>query len=143
MGDLLLREPSPARPILVHLGEHGNSDAHLKNFSLLYNQAWTERRLAPLYDVTSIPLTGYSTAMPFDIGYHRALDDIDERDITILASDLDIGLGAYDQVVKNVTTAFDSPSLGSLDKNTERMIGRILENASQRIEVLKMFLGSN
>ena len=45
--------------------------------------------------------------------------------------------------MKNVITALDSPSLGSLDKNTQHMIGRILENASQRIDVLKMFLGSN
>lgn len=43
----------------------GNTDAHLKNYSLLYNKEWTASSLSPLYDITCIPLTGYSQKMPF------------------------------------------------------------------------------
>lgn len=119
----------------------GNSDAHLKNFSLLFNQEWTARRLAPLYDVTCIPLTGYSTTMPFDLGEHRNIDDIDEKDIMTLASDLDVRLHSFDGAAKDIVSAFESPSLGMLDKDTEKMVDRILENSSKRIGVIKRFIG--
>lgn len=119
----------------------GNSDAHLKNFSLLYNAEWTQRRLSPLYDVTCIPLTGYSTAMPFDIGEHRDLDAIDERDIMMLAADLDVGLSAFDRFAKDLIATLEAPPLESLDQSAERMVDRILENSSIRIRVLKRFLG--
>ena len=119
----------------------GNSDAHLKNFSLLYNQAWTGRRLAPLYDVTCIPLTGYSTAMPFDIGDHRAIEDVDERDLMSLAADMDVSLNAFDRIVRDVADTLEAPSLGSLESSAESMVGRILENAKPRVRVLRGFLG--
>lgn len=120
----------------------GNSDAHLKNFSLLYNRKWTGRRLAPMYDVTCIPLTGYSTDMPFDIGDHRAIAAIDERDIMILAADMGVSLNAFDQAVREVVESLETPSLGALDSLVEGMVDRILENSSDRLRVLKSYLGS-
>ena len=119
----------------------GNSDAHFKNFSLLYNRAWTARRLAPLYDVTCIPLTGYSTAMPFDIGDHRALEDIDERDFTLLAADMDVSLGRFSEEVSRLVTTLEAPSLEYLDSRVENMVGRILENSAPRLKVVRDFLG--
>lgn len=119
----------------------GDSDAHLKNFSMLYDKDWRTQRLAPLYDVTCIPLTGYSTLMPFDIGNHRKLEDIDARDITMLASDLDVGLDAFDQAVGEVVDALRSPRLERLETHIETMVARTLENASPRLRVLEQFLG--
>ena len=119
----------------------GNTDAHLKNFSLLYNREWTARRLAPMYDVTCIPLTGYSTAMPFEIGGHREIEDIDTRDIAVLAADLDVGMDAFDTAVRTVVDTLEAPSLGSLDAPTEEAIDRILENSKHRLRVLRHFLG--
>lgn len=119
----------------------GNSDAHLKNFSLLYNHKWTGRKLAPLYDVTCIPLTGYSAAMPFDIGRHRALNEIDERDLVELADDLDTGLDSFSQIVQDVVTTLSSPTISPSDKNAEDMAAQILENSLPRIKVLEGLLG--
>ena len=119
----------------------GNTDAHLKNFSLLYNRKWTARRLAPMYDVTCIPLTGYSTAMPFEIGEHREIEDIDARDITILAADLDIGMDSFDAAVRTVIDTLEAPSIGSLDATTEETVARVLENSRPRLQVLRRFLG--
>lgn len=119
----------------------GNSDAHLKNFSLLYNQEWTGRRLAPLYDVTCIPLTGYSTDMPFDIGAHRRIDEIDARDITQVALDLDTGFSSLDDAISDMLAVLESPSLGDVDDEIQTMIERILENAKPRLNVLGRFLG--
>lgn len=126
---------------LVFCYAGGNSDAHFKNFSLLYNREWTARRLAPLYDVTCIPLTGYSTAMPFDVGEHRALGDIDERDITILAADLEVGLDDFDAAVRAVINTFETPSIENSPKHVSAMVDRILDNARPRVKVLKRFLG--
>ncbi len=119
----------------------GNSDAHLKNFSLLYNKEWTARNLAPLYDVTCIPLSGYSTAMPFDIGEHRALNEIDEADMVQLATDLSLGLSEFGNVVNDVLSSLETPKIEAPDRETDVMINRILENAKPRLNVLKKYLG--
>lgn len=119
----------------------GNTDAHLKNFSLLYNREWTARRLAPMYDITCIPLTGYSTALPFDIGNHRLIESIDAHDITILAADLDVGMSAFDAAVRTVVNVLEAPPDKLFDASTEEMTERILDNSRPRLQVLKQFLG--
>lgn len=119
----------------------GNSDAHLKNFSLLYDRGWTRRRLSPLYDVTCIPLTGYSTDMPFDVGDHRRIEDIDARDFTLLAIDLDIGMTAFADAVRSVVSALEAPSPKQLSQGSAKMIDRIMESSEKRLSILKQFLG--
>ena len=118
----------------------GNSDAHLKNSSLLYNVAWTGRRLAPMYDVTCIPLSGYSTRMPFVVGEHRQLNEIDERDILSIALSMDISVEAFCGKVREVTNGLEGQAK-SLDGETLKVAERILDNAAPRIKVLRMFLG--
>lgn len=123
----------------------GNSDAHLKNSSLLFNMQWTGKALAPMYDVTCIPLSGYSTKMAFDIGAHRNLSDIDERDIMSIALDMGVPLGSFDGAVSELVSAFESfdgsnGEAGS-DAATDTAVDRILENARPRVAVAKAFLG--
>lgn len=119
----------------------GNADAHLKNSSLLYNEAWTGRRLAPMYDVTCIPLSGYSTRMPFDIGSHRELAEIHARDITAIALSYDIPLSAFDQVVREVIAGLEAPSFVAEDEAVATMAEQVLANAAPRIAVLRVCLG--
>ena len=118
----------------------GNADAHLKNSSLLYDREWKKRRLAPMYDVTCIPLSGYSTQMPFDFGAHRAMDDIDERDIMSIALDADVSLAAFDHAIESIIKGFETPAVEGADEDTQRMLARIIENSAPRIEVLKRYL---
>ena len=118
----------------------GNADAHLKNSSLLYNGAWTGRRLAPMYDVTCIPLCGYSTRMPFDIGNHRELAEIDERDIMAIALSCDIPLSAFDQAVREVITGLEAPFFDAENKAVATMAKQVLTNAAPRIAVLRAYL---
>ncbi len=82
----------------------GNSGAHLKNSSLLYGRDWRSRSLAPMYDVTCIPLTGYSTRMPFDIGSHRLIEEIDAHDIFQICMSADAPVGAFDKAVAEVVS---------------------------------------
>lgn len=55
----------------------GNTDAHIKNFSLLYNSNLSNLQLAPAYDLVSTVLYNESTHnMAFSIGGERHLDNI-------------------------------------------------------------------
>ncbi len=118
----------------------GNSDAHLKNSALLYDRTWTGRKLAPLYDVTCIPLTGYSTKMAFDIGVHRELREIDERDLLSIPLDLDIPLDVFDNAVSEVIHALEALAIEVAEGPVGPMIERILENARPRLTVVKRLL---
>lgn len=119
----------------------GNSDAHLKNSSLLYNRTWTSRRLAPLYDVTCIPLTGYSTKMAFDIGEHRELSDIEERDLMAIPLDLDIPLTLFDAAANEVVSSLSAPKAHERNVEVVHMVDRILDNMQQRMAVVQRYLG--
>lgn len=119
----------------------GNSDAHFKNSSLLYNPAWTARRLAPMYDVTCIPLSGYSTKMPFNIGEHRELADIDEGDVLSIALDLNVSLDSFDAAIREVIDGLETPQAQGAPNEALPMIDKILENSRPRIEVLRRVLG--
>lgn len=119
----------------------GNSDAHLKNFSLLYNQAWTRRRLAPLYDLTCIPLTGYTTRMPFVMGDHREISEIDAYDWILVASDMGVSLDMMDEAVRKLINTFEAPINSQSDERVEMMLIRIIANAESRLEVMRSLLG--
>ena len=118
----------------------GNANAHLKNSSLLYNGTWTSRRLAPMYDVTCITLSGYSTRMPFDIGNHRELAEIDQRDIMAIALSCDIPLSAFDQAVREVIAGREAPFFDAESKAVATMAEQVLTNAAPRIAVLRAYL---
>ena len=79
--------------------------------------------------------------MPFEIGEHREIEDIDARDITILAADLDVGMDSFDAAVRTVIDTLEAPSIGSLDATTEETVARVLENSRPRLQVLRRFLG--
>ena len=119
----------------------GNSDAHLKNYSLLYDESWKKRRLAPAYDVTCIPLSGYSTKMSFMMGSHREMEAIDAKDIMSVALDADINPGAFDVAVRQVIKGFETPQVDGLEEEGRAMVERILDNAKPRLAVLKNYLG--
>ena len=70
----------------------GNTDAHIKNFSLLYSADLKSVRLAPIYDLVSTTVYSQSTReMAFRIGGALSLDDM-SRDSFLLAA-RDVGIG--------------------------------------------------
>ena len=125
----------------------GNADAHLKNSALLYNGTWTSRRLAPLYDLTCIPLTRYSTEMPFRIGGHRLLDEITVEDLVWIGEDLDAPFNALANGTLTMADAFGSDAASDLCRReagpfaaeAERTLEAIIENARPRLERLRRF----
>lgn len=70
----------------------GNTDAHVKNFSLLRGKNPKHTRLAPAYDLVSTTVYKISTRdMAFRIGGHISLDEI--KRATFADAAREIGLG--------------------------------------------------
>ena len=70
----------------------GNTDAHIKNFSLIYDPHMEGISLAPAYDMISTVIYESATKdMSFNIGGTRNLDDIDEDCFRSLSSEVGIG----------------------------------------------------
>ena len=69
----------------------GNTDAHIKNFSLLYDTNMNGISLAPAYDMISTIIYPSSTKdMSFNIGGMKSLDTINEESFKSLASKVGI-----------------------------------------------------
>ena len=128
-----------ARRLLFHY-LIGNSDNHLKNYAFLYNADWTSRALAPLYDVTCIPLTGYSTQMAFPLGEHRGLAEITAEDLERMGRDM----GVPDRMLKDEARLL-AGRLAGIDPSAfagqglRSMAERVLESVGPRLTVLGSF----
>ncbi|WP_026506618.1 type II toxin-antitoxin system HipA family toxin [Butyrivibrio sp. MC2013] len=112
----------------------GNTDAHIKNYSLLYSEDLMKKRLAPAYDMISTVIYEATTReMAFGIGGKRFLDDIQIDDFKILASQVGIGqriaIRVYEEVLGNFEKAIleSSRELASIGFENAMVIGdRIL-----------------
>ena len=70
----------------------GNTDAHIKNYSLLYDPHMEGISLSPAYDMISTVIYESATRdMSFNIGGIRNLDSIDEERFRALAASVGIG----------------------------------------------------
>lgn len=130
-----------ARRLLFHY-LIGNSDNHLKNYAFLYSEDWKHRALAPLYDLTCIPLTGYSTKMAFALGAHRELSDITADDLARTAEDMRVSRKAAKEESRLLAERFEAIDPTSfVEFDTQAMAKRAMENAASRLAVLKSFAG--
>ena len=72
----------------------GNTDAHVKNFALIYNEDLTKVRLAPAYDVISTVIYKESTRdMAFSIGGKYGISNITRDDFEAEANKCGLGSG--------------------------------------------------
>ena len=70
----------------------GNTDAHIKNFSLLYGKDLRQIRLAPAYDIVSTSIYAQSTReMAFRIGGKLSLDELSKASFRQAANDVGLG----------------------------------------------------
>ncbi|MBQ6622430.1 MAG: type II toxin-antitoxin system HipA family toxin [Mogibacterium sp.] len=70
----------------------GNTDAHIKNFSLLYDADLRTILLAPAYDIISTVVYEQSTReMAFRIGGAKSIDEIDEEAFRRAAGEAGLG----------------------------------------------------
>lgn len=91
----------------------GNTDAHVKNFSLLYTTDLRGVRLAPLYDMVSTTVYGESTRdMAFGIGGRYRLEELDRDSFKAAAKDAGLGeklaMRRFDELRDTVIPALDA-----------------------------------
>ncbi len=105
----------------------GNTDAHIKNFSLLYSYDLGEKRLSPVYDMISTAIYDASTReMSFNIGGKRYLDDIGRDDFVTMASQVGIGERVAMNVFEDVLNRFED----SIRESVTELSSMGFENAS-------------
>ncbi|WP_296010032.1 HipA domain-containing protein [uncultured Adlercreutzia sp.] len=130
-----------ARRLLFHY-LIGNSDNHLKNYAFLYSPDWTSRSLAPLYDVTCIPLTGYSTKMAFPLGAHRELCETTAEDLAQMGREMGVSATSLRKCAQGLASDFAAINPAVYDEApVADMASRIVENARPRLGVLREFAG--
>lgn len=112
----------------------GNTDAHIKNYSLLYDIHMEGISLAPAYDMLSTVIYKSATRdMSFKIGGTRNIDSIDEDSFKLLASRAGIGekiaMSSYHKVLDRFESAIKEAA-GELQEigfeNAGNMAERIL-----------------
>ena len=87
----------------------GNTDAHIKNYSLLYDPHLEGLRLAPAYDMISTVIYDSSTRdMSFNIGGMRNIDSINEENFRSLAKRVGIGEKLAMNCCQNVFDRFEN-----------------------------------
>ena len=115
----------------------GNTDAHIKNFSLLYGKDLRQIRLAPAYDIVSTVIYEQSTRdMSFGIGGTTALDDISRDSFRAAAREVGLGermaLRRFDAMAERFRTVLHESAADlardGYNKATE-LENRILETA--------------
>jgi len=73
----------------------GNTDGHIKNFSLLYDASFRRMHLAPAYDIVSTTVyPGSSREMSLFIGGKSSIEEIRRADFALAAEEAGLGTSA-------------------------------------------------
>ncbi len=120
----------------------GNTDSHIKNFSLLYNADMTGVRLAPAYDIIGTLIYESATReLSFNIGGIRNIDEVKRDSFVAMAGMVGLGekpaLRVYDEVLDRFESALKESAKELTDIGFESA-GSICERILQSRK--KMFL---
>jgi serine/threonine-protein kinase HipA len=118
----------------------GNTDAHIKNFSLLYSPDMKSIRLAPAYDIVSTTVYESSTRdMAFNIGGDYSIDDITRASFNRAARDAGLGknlaMKRYDMLLEKFEKALRESTKVLADmgfNKAENIENRILQTGGIR-----------
>ena len=104
----------------------GNTDGHVKNFSLLYNENLAAIRLAPLYDIVSTVVYPESTRhMAFSIGGETLIDKISRENFRDVAK----RIGASEKILLEHFDELSESFERALNIATEQLESEGLTNA--------------
>jgi serine/threonine-protein kinase HipA len=78
----------------------GNSDAHGKNFAILF--AELGRQLAPLYDLVSTAIYGFESAMAMSVGDSFEPEQVSLADWVDMSHDCDLGVDPFLAMVREM-----------------------------------------
>lgn len=112
----------------------GNTDCHVKNFSLLYSEDLKSKRLAPAYDLVATRVYRTTSDMSFYIGDELNISKINRSKFEMAASEIGLSsnlvLNNFDDVANKLETAMADAA--------EKLAEKGFENAiSLKDEILK------
>ena len=116
----------------------GNTDGHLKNYSLLYSEDLKTVRLAPAYDViNTIGYKGMTHEMAFAIGNAKWIEDVTLESFRLAAKEAGLGermaMNRLDEMVKRFRPAIISAAETLKHqgvKGTEELKDTILQSSA-------------
>ena len=119
----------------------GNTDAHLKNLSLLYSPDLSSVRLAPAYDlVSTIIYPGVTRDMAFAIGGKRTVGEIGRGEFAEAAAECGIARNAALRILDEVADGLEAAVRASADElcgegflRAPEVCGRILEERKEAL----------
>jgi len=113
----------------------GNTDNHIKNLSLLYNEDLKSIRLAPVYDIISTMIYDSSTEnMAFSIGDIYQIDEITrnsfEKEAALVGLGNKMAMKRFDMLVSGFESALKSAKMELIEQGfeyTDTICDRILK----------------
>jgi len=104
----------------------GNTDCHVKNFSLLYSEDLKSKRLAPAYDLVATRVYRTTSDMSFYIGNGLSITEIDRSKFEMVASEIGLSrnlvLNNFDDVANKLEKAMSDASEDLAEKGFENAI---------------------
>lgn len=106
----------------------GNTDGHIKNFSLLYGPDLKTVRLAPAYDIVSTAVYEQSTRdLAFSIGGVYSLDDMDTEAFRRAAEEAGLGARMALRRLRQMTERFPA----ALEESANELVAKGYPNAAE------------
>ena len=116
----------------------GNTDAHIKNFSLLYSPNMRAVRLAPAYDIVSTVIYEQSTRnMSFSIGGEYAIGEINEECFRQAARECGLGEKMAMNRFRNMRDKFQTSLRAAAESLTSQGYGKAGEVAERILKIRK------
>lgn len=104
----------------------GNTDCHVKNFSLLYSEDLKSKRLAPAYDLVATRVYRTTSDMSFYIGDELNISKINRRKFEMVASEIGLSsnlvLNNFDDLANKLEKAMSDASEDLAEKGFENAI---------------------
>lgn len=104
----------------------GNTDCHVKNFSLLYSEDLKSKRLAPAYDLVATRVYRTTSNMSFYIGGELDISKINRNNFAISASEIGLSqkmvLDNFDYVANKLEGAMTEAAEDLANKGFENSI---------------------
>ena len=98
----------------------GNTDCHVKNFSLLYSKDLKSVRLSPAYDIVATQVYHSTPEMSFYIGNEVDINRINRSSFVDSAYELGLGRGMVEKTFDNMAMKFED-ALTSAAKELKQM----------------------
>lgn len=99
----------------------GNTDGHIKNFSMLYSPDLKTKQLAPAYDIVSTVIySGIRKNMSFSIGGEYAFEKIKRINFEKAANEIGLGKSMLMKRFDNMVDHFEQALIDSADELSDR-----------------------